>query len=406
MVCNSCNMGLTLYIWIMQAELNPYAPGAGNQPPALTGRDEILVMAKLRMRRLSLRNNTRDVLLLGLRGVGKTVLLNQFENFAEEEGHHVVLVEAPEGQGLPDLLVPQLRRIVTRFSRLEGAKDQARRALRSLGGFAKAFKVSYGDFEIGLDVDLGGADSGNLELDLPELFLSVGRAAQAANASVVILIDEVQYLSKVDFAALIVSLHRVSQKGLPILFFGSGLPQAAGLAGDAKSYAERLFEFIQIGPLNESEANKALEVPAAVHGVSFTPAALKAIYAQTRGYPYFLQEWGQHAWNVATGPLITEEDVEKASVLALNRLDDGFFNVRYDRLTPKEQEYLFAMSKLGPGPHRSGDIAEAFGANVQHVGSARRSLIDKGMIFSPMHGYTAFTVPLFDEFMLRRMNAK
>ncbi len=390
----------------MDVASNPYAPGAGNPPPVLTGRDAILLLTQQRLERLRLGHNTRDVLLLGLRGVGKTVLLNHVEGEAEAHDHHVIILEAPEGQTLPTLLVPQLRRIVSRFSRVDQAKDQARRALRALGAFAKTFKVSYGDFEFGLDVDLEGADSGNLELDLPELFLSVGKAAKAAGTSLVLLIDEVQYLSKEDFAALIVALHRVSQKALPILFFGSGLPQAAGLAGDAKSYAERLFEYLQIGPLDRSAAFKAIEEPAVARGVHFTPAALEAIFDRTRGYPYFLQEWGQHAWNVAEGPEIGVADVDRATALALDRLDEGFFNVRFDRLTLKEQDYLHAMARLGQGPHKSGDIADEMGASVQSVGSARRSLINKGMVYSPMHGFTAFTVPLFDEFMLRRMGPK
>ena len=390
----------------MDPAANPYAPGAGNQPPFLSGRDEELTGIRLKLERLKRGHNTRDVLMLGLRGVGKTVLLNAAEDSADAGGHHVIIIEAPEGERLPTLLVPQLRRLVSRFSRTERAREQARKAMRALGGFAKAFKVTYGDFEFGVDVDLDLADSGNLELDLPELFVAVGRAAKSAGASVVLLIDEVQYLEKQDFAALIVALHRVSQKGLPILFLGSGLPQVAGLAGDAKSYAERLFEYLRVGPLAQSAAFDAITRPAAERDVAYTGEALAEIYRETRGYPYFLQEWGRHAWNAAASSPIGIEDVRVANDLALRRLDDGFFNVRFDRLTPKEQQYLHAMALLGAGPHKSGDIAERMDSTVQSVGSARRSLIAKGMIYSPMHGYTAFTVPLFDKFMLRRMRTK
>ena len=390
----------------MDPARNPYAPGAGKQPPLLTGRDGVLAEAALKLRRLSGGFNTRDVLLLGLRGVGKTVLLNAVEDDADAGGHHVIIIEAPEGETLPSLLVPRLRRVITRFSRVEQARQHARRAMEALGSFAKAFKVTYGDFELGLDVEIPAADSGNLELDLPELFIAVGRAAKSAGASVVILIDEVQYLSRVDFAGLIVALHRVSQKALPILFIGSGLPQVAGLAGDAKSYAERLFEYVQVGPLDKEAAYAALEGPAAQQGVRYGQEALGEIYRQTRGYPYFLQEWGRHAWNVAGGREIDVADVAAATELAFARLDEGFFNVRFDRLTPKEQDYLHAMARLGSGPHKSGEIAERMDSSVQSVGSARRALIKKGMIYSPMHGQTAFTVPLFDEFMLRRMGRK
>lgn len=272
----------------------------------------------------------------------------------------------------------------------------------ALRGFAKVFKVSVGDVEFGLS-EPKSADSGNLEIDLPELFLAVGAAAKAAEKSVAICVDEVQYLCEEDLRSLIVSMHRIAQKGLPVVLFGAGLPQVAALAGEAKSYAERLFDFPDIGPLSYDAALSAVREPIRAEHADIEPEALHEIVTVTKGYPYFLQEWGKHSWNIAQHSPITETDVRAASASATAALDKNFFRVRFDRLTPREQDYLRAMAEIGPGPHRSGAIAEKLHAAVENMSPLRSGLIKKGMIWSPAHGDTAFTVPMFDEFMHRAM---
>jgi DNA-binding CsgD family transcriptional regulator len=299
-------------------------------------------------------------------------------------------------------LAPALKGVLLRLSRVEQARDLAQRALGVLRGFASAFTVSIGEVDISITPETL-ADSGNLEVDLPELMGCVGKAAQAARKSVVILLDEVQYLAEEDLRGLIVAMHRIAQRGWPVILFGAGLPQVAALAGEAKSYAERLFDYPEVGPLSEVAARSALLEPIEDEGESISEAALERVLGITEGYPYFLQEWGKHSWNTAATSPITETDVEQASNLATEALDRSFFRVRFDRLTPREQDYLRAMASLGPGPHRSGDIAEALNISVQTAGPLRSGLIRKGMIWSPAHGQTAFTVPMFDAFMVRAM---
>ena len=382
----------------MDSALNPYAPGAGAPPPELAGRDDILDAADIAMARTRAGRHAKGQLLLGLRGVGKTVLLNEIQRRADDAGLKTLLVEAPDGRALPNILVPPLRRTLRRLSVSERAKD----ALRTLHSFAAAFKVSLGDVEFGL-ADPGTADSGDLETDLPDLFIAVAEAAKEQKTAVVLLIDEVQYLSENDLGALIVAVHKITQRGLPLIVFGAGLPQLAGLAGDAKSYAERLFDYPPVGSLEPDASRAALREPARDSGADYDDEALDVIIAHTQGYPYFLQEWGKHAWDAAARTPITAEDAAVATERAVQELDAGFFRVRLDRLTPRERDYVRAMAELGPGPHRSGEIAEVLKMKVQAAGPLRDRLIRKGMIYSPAHGDTAFTVPMFDAFMRRAM---
>ena len=346
---------------------------------------------------------TKSVLVVGLRGVGKTVLLDRMREEAEAAGFYAVRVEAPEQRSLPAMLAPQLRIVLLQLSRNEQAKDLAARALRGLAGFAKALKVRYHDIEVGFDFDPepGLADNGDLEHDLQALLEVVGVAAQKAGTALVLFVDELQYVKEDQLAALITALHRAAQRRYPIVLVGAGLPQLRGQTGRAKSYAERLFDFPEIGPLPPDSARLAIQKPAADQNVSLTEEALQSIVQHTHGYPYFLQEWGKHAWDTAKASPITREDVEQASRAAVAALDESFFRVRFDRLTPAEKRYLRAMAELGRGPHRSGDIAEVLGRSVTSLGPTRSQLISKGMIWSPSHGDTAFTVPLFDEFMKR-----
>lgn len=384
---------------------NPYAPGAGTRPPELAGRDELRETIRVATERVRRGMSTKSVLMVGLRGVGKTVLLDRMRDDAEAAGIQTMRIEAPEGRSLPALLAPQLRQALLRLSRNAQAKELAQRALRGLAGFAKALKFKYEDIEVGLDFDPepGLADNGDLEHDLQALIEAVGAAAQKAGTALVMFIDELQYVAEDELAALITALHRVAQRSLPVLLVGAGLPQLRGRMGRAKSYAERLFDFPELGPLAPPVAKIAIAKPAGAQGVQVEDNALNLIVQETRGYPYLLQEWGKHAWDTADASPITREDVMLASKSAVAALDESFFRVRFDRLTPVEKKYLRAMSELGPGPHRSGDIAEQMDRQVTSLGPTRNQLISKGMIWSPNHGDTAFTVPLFDEFMRRIM---
>jgi hypothetical protein len=384
---------------------NPFAPGAGTPPPELAGRNELRETVRVALERVRRGLPTKSIILVGLRGVGKTVLLDRMRDDAEAAGVHTARIEAPEGRSLPALLAPQLRQALLRLSQNEKAKELARRALAGLAGFAKALKVKFKDIEVGLDYDPepGLADNGDLEHDLQALLEVVGMAAQKVSTALGLFVDELQYVPEEELAALITALHRTAQRRAPVVLVGAGLPQLRGQMGRAKSYAERLFDFPEIGPLPEAAARLAISKPIAEQGAGVTEEALKSIVDHTHGYPYFLQEWGKHAWNSADDSPIEKDDVERASTATVAALDESFFRVRFDRLTPLEKRYLRAMAELGPGPHRSGDIADQLGRKVTSLGPTRNQLIAKGMVWSPNHGDTAFTVPLFDEFMRRIM---
>ncbi len=384
---------------------NPYAPGAGTQPPELAGRREVLENARIALERTRIGRSSKSMLLVGLRGVGKTVLLDRMREEAAARGIYTLRIEAPENRSLPSMLAPQLRLALLKLSNREKAKLLAQRALRGLAGFVKALNVKYQDIEVGLDFDPepGLADNGDLEADLQDLIEVVGAAAQSDGSCVVIFADELQYVKEDELAALITALHRTAQRSLPVTMIGAGLPQVRGRMGKAKSYAERLFEFPEIGSLSEEDAKLAIAKPARDEGVEIEDSALDIIVAQTQCYPYFLQEWGKHLWDVAEGSPIGAASAEVASIQAIAGLDGSFFRVRFDRLTPNEKRYLRAMSQLGAGPHRSGDIAQELGRSVNSLAPTRSQLINKGMVWSPSHGDTAFTVPMFDQFMLRIM---
>ena len=387
----------------MDPVLNPFAPGAGTPPPELAGRDELRETIRVVIERVRRGSPAKSVLMVGLRGVGKTVLLDRMRDDAEGRGIQTMRIEAPESRSLPALLAPQLRVALLRLSRNDLARDLAQRALRGLAGFAKALKVKYEDIEVGFDFEPepGLADNGDLEHDLQALLETVGAAAKKAGTALVMFIDELQYVEEPELASLITALHRTAQRRLPVVMVGAGLPQLRGRMGKAKSYAERLFDFPEIGPLTASAARIAIAKPVEANGVSIDAEALESILAKTQRYPYFLQEWGKHTWDTAKVSPITRQDVETASVAAIAALDESFFRVRFDRLTPVEKKYLRAMAEMGPGPHRSGDVAEQLGRGVTSLGPTRSQLIAKGMVWSPSHGDTAFTVPLFDEFMCR-----
>ena len=380
---------------------NPFAPGAGSQPPELAGRNEIISAADTALQRILLKRPAQSQMLLGLRGVGKTVLLNKIEEMAAGHGYLTSFIEAPEDRKLVELLYPKIHQVLRKLSLVETAKSAAHSGLRALRGFASAFKINVGDFEVSVDPEAGVADSGNLEFDITDLFLKVGEAARTAGRGWALLIDEVQYLSPDELGALIVAIHRINQKGLPVLFFGAGLPAIAALSGDAKSYAERLFVFPKVDALPREDAVNAIQQPIQEEGEEIDASLLEKIVSLTRGYPYFLQEWGYQVWNTSPRSPIDLGCFDAAEKEALRRLDEGFFKVRIDRLTPKEKEYVIAMARLGAGPYRSAEVAERLGEKLTTLGPRRAQIIAKGMIYSPAHGDIAFTVPMFDEYLKR-----
>ena len=384
---------------------NPFSPGAGSPPPELVGRGDVLEQARILLGRVKAKRPEKSILLTGLRGVGKTVLLNEMERIAQRDGYRSIFIEAHEEKTLVALLAPHLRQLLFDLNRLVGTGDKVRRGLAVLKSFISTVKVTVNEVEFGLDIDpeRGTADSGDLEADLPNLLMAVAEAAEERSTLVAILIDEIQYFNSSELSALIMAMHKMQQRQLPLVLMAAGLPIMPGMAGESKSYAERLFSFPDIGPLSGDDAVKALQEPVKAVGVMFEDTALQEIYRLTQGYPYFLQEWGYQSWNHAENSPISLQHVQAATAKVIPRLDANFFRVRFDRLTQSEKSYLRAMAQLGSGSHRSGDIAAVLGVKINSLGPVRAKLIKKGMIYSPTHGDMVFTVPLIDEFMRRIM---
>ena len=382
---------------------NPYSPGAGSPPPALVGRDAQLDAFDIAVQRLGIGRAAKSQMLTGLRGVGKTVLLREFGRTAETHGWTHVPTEATEDQRFVESMAALVRKALLRLSAGRRAAERARRALGILRSFLVRWNLPDGsELALGFDPVPGFADSGALDDDLAGLFAALGDLARAQHTGILFTVDEVQYLSRDELAALIVGLHRVSQEQLPFMVAGAGLPSLPALAGEAKSYAERLFNFPVIDSLPPGEASEALSAPAAEEGVRWQPDALERIVDLTDGYPYFLQEFGKQAWDVAAGPdRITIADVEASVPLAVDELDSGFFRARIGRTTDAERAYLTAMASLGPGPHGSGKVAAALGKTTTQVGPHRDALIKRGLCYSPRHGIIDFTVPMFDQFIRR-----
>ena len=385
----------------MDVASNPFRPGAGTRPPQLVGRDALLKSFDDTLGRTRACRPGKSQLVVGLRGVGKTVLLNEFQRRAEQANASVAYLEATEEGSFRNLLASKLRALLLRKSAGGIAKRAYTTALQALKSFAMTLPDGT-TIQVGVEAMPGLADSGVLADDLTDLFVTVGEAFKDEGSALVIVIDELQYLNEDELGSIIMAVHRTNQLDLPVLVVGAGLPQLPGLAGEARSYSERLFDYPELGPLTPAEARAALDGPARDAGAVFSQGALEAVVDRSLGYPYFLQEWGYHVWGSAASQHIDTADVDAAAPLVRQQLDKNFFRVRLDRLTPKEREYMAAMATLGPGPHRSGDIATELGVQVQSVAPRRSALIKKGMIYSPSHGDTAFTVPMFDDFMRRQ----
>lgn len=382
---------------------NPYSPGAGRRPPELAGRDEILNNALIAIHQNKSGRLANSLMFVGLRGVGKTALLNHVSEMAEKEGAITDFIEVNASERLSATITETLRSVLLKLDYVKDVNEKVKRGLRVLKSFVKAARVKYNDMEFFLDIDdePGVADSGRLSRDLRELFIAVGEAAKARGSSIIIFIDEIHNLPADEFEALILAVHRINQLGLPVMIIGAGLPLLVKLSGDVKSYSERLFEYPDVGPLDKQEARRALTAPLQDSKIKIEEDATQAVIDQAKGYPYFLQVWGYETWNAAETSPITIKDVRKAGEAAVKRLDKNFFRVRYERLSQPQQNYAHVMAKLGPGPQKTGDIAAKMGKRAQQLGSTRDKMIAKGMIYSPEYGKVAFTVPLFDEYLNR-----
>lgn len=386
----------------MKATLNPYNPGAGVPPPELAGRDALVKIAQIAIARAKGGRPAKSAIMLGLRGVGKTVLLNAFEAIAEEEGCQTALLEIDPSTPLAQQLAPQLQHILHRLDRMKKAGAELQKAFGALRSFASMFKATVGDVDFGFAVTPA---TGDLSIDLTDLFVAIAEAAKKRDTAVILLIDEIQYLQKDDLSALIMAMHKIAQRQLPLLLFGGGLPQLAKLAGDAKSYAERLFDYPPIGPLDDAGARLALSAPAEREGVKYAKDALDYVIEQTGRYPFFLQVWGSHCWDAAQKSPITLADAKRASETAIAALDEGIFKVRLARLTERQKSYARAMAEFGAAPVNSSDVANALNLSLSQAAPIRDELIKKGMAYSPERGLIGFTVPKFDEYLRRAMPA-
>ena len=385
---------------------NPYTPGAGTVPPALTGREAELERFDVLLDRLWRGHTAQSQIVTGLRGVGKTVLLNRFRELAEERAWITVEAEIEINTELGPLMARLCRRSLYSIDAPKRWGARARRAAEVLKSFTLTVDPA-GTLTLGADIEVahGRADSGLLSDDLTDLFVELGEAAKEKHTGVLFLLDEIQFLSKADLAALILALHKTTQRRLPITLVAAGLPQIPKLAGEAKSYAERLFIFPKIGRLPALDAARALQQPAADHGVVIDEDAVAAAVEFTEGYPYFLQELGSAVWDIAEDDHVTVEDMRTALPVVQQKLDDSFFLVRVERCTDLELAYMRAMAELGPGPQKSGEVATTLGySKSEELGPTRANLINKGLIYTPSHGLAEFTVPQFDQFLRRHMN--
>lgn len=383
---------------------NPYSPGAGSRPPALVGREGEIEAFEIALRRMAIGRSAKSMLLTGLRGVGKTVLLDEFGLLASNHAWIHESLEANDEMDFPRAMGTLARKAALRVSVGQRAGERFRRAL----GVIRSFQLTWNIPDAGsvaVEPFAGVSDSGVLDADLGELLIELGELAAERGRGALFTIDEMQYLSKEHLAALVQAFHLLARHGLPVMLAGAGLPSLLGLIGEARSYAERLFDFPGIDSLPDQSAAAALVRPAEDEGVTWRTDALRRTVEATGGYPYFLQEFGKQAWDVAPGPdTITLQDVEDAVPVALTELDEGFFRVRIDRTSDGERQYLQAMATLGPGPYGTGAVAKSLGRTTRQLGMVRDSLIKRGLCYSPRWGEIDFTVPMFDDFVRRAMS--
>ncbi len=387
----------------MDRRLNPYTPNAGARPPVLVGREDELEEFDVLLHRLEAGHTEKSLIVVGLRGVGKTVLLGEFRQLALDREWHVVEIEVSKWDDA------QFRRSIARELRRVLHSISARswsQKLRGAMGALRSFTLKVdpeGHLTIGLDADasVGVADSGDLDADLSDLLVGVGEAAREHGTGVVLLLDELHFLSRPQMEALIAAVHKTVQRSLPITAAAAGLPQIHELVGDAKTYAERLFKFPSLGRLDEADAREVLREPARLLDVRFGDEALAVGLEFSEGYPYFLQEFGEAAWDLASGSSIDVMDGLSAKLVVQEKLDSGFFKVRLERTTELQKAYLRAMAELGPDAQLASRVADLLERTSSECGPTRKQLIDKGLLHATEHGYAAFTVPGFDEYLKR-----
>lgn len=380
---------------------NPYTPDAGARPPLLAGRDVELAHLRSIIAQLRAGGTEQHVLITGLRGVGKTVLLNEFERFAQDAGWPAETKEVGRRSSIATLTGRLARRALLQMSTRKRVGRRLRRALSVLKSFELALPGEV-SFKLEVGPALGEADSGDLADDLRDVLVAVGEAAQEAGSGLALIFDELQNLSAEDYEALIMALHRVKQKGLPVTFVGAGLPLLPTLTAEAKSYAERMFAFVTLAPLGDAPAREALVTPARGQGVRWEDEAVRHVLAYTEGYPYFLQEYGRRAWAQEAGPVITARAVRAAQVVVEDFLDESFFEPRIGRLAPSERAYASALADLGDGPQRTSAIAARLGRTIGSVSPLRDALIESAVIYAPRRGFVDFTVPHCAPFVRRR----
>lgn len=388
----------------MDPRKNPFAPGAGTKPPALVGRDDQIESFDVLLERLENGYAEQSMIITGLRGVGKTVLLEVFREKAEAREWATVEWEVEKNSPFSSKMASQVRRALLQLAPKARWTNRLARAASILKSFTLTFNPD-GAMTAGLDIDalVGVGDSGTLSEDLTDLFVATGEAAREQQTGVIFLLDEIQYLRPAELEALIAALHRCARRSLPITLVGAGLPQIPRLAGEAKSYSERLFRFPVIGELDaKTDARDALVLPARDLGVEFESDAIDLIVDYTQGYPYFLQEYGKIVWDESPTSPISRIDTRSVLPLVEAKLDESFFRVRAERTTELELRYLFAMAELGPQAHRASEVARGIDRTTEQAGPVRSRLIDKGLLYTPGHGYAAFTVPQFDRYLLRR----
>ncbi len=378
---------------------NPYTPDMGVRPPYLAGRDPELEYFDELIRQLGAGGTQKHLILTGLRGMGKTVLLNEFEAKCDGAGWPGETRELTEESRLAHVVAKAARKALLEMSAGKRAGDAVRRALRTL----KAFTLTVGDITLRFDGDPleGVADSGDLAEDMRDLLVEVGLAAQASGVGFALILDEMQSLARSDLEVLIIGLHRAKQKALPVALVGAGLPLLPELTGEAKSYAERGFEFRRVGPLGRSAATAALEEPAQGQGVRWDARATARVVELAEGYPYFLQEYGREIWKVRRGSKVDLHDVEAAEPIVLEYLDDNFFSQRIGKLPSSERRYMSALASLGDGPQRSADVATAVGKEPQEVSFLRDRLIKAALLYAPKRGEIDFTVPMCADYIRR-----
>jgi len=382
---------------------NPYSPGAGTPPPALVGREAQISEFNIALNRLNQGRPAKSILMHGLRGVGKTVLLSEFVNIAEDLGWAVQTIEASDNMDFPSVIGDAARKAGLSVSASRRMGDRFERVMGAIKSFSVTWDV-HGGGSLEVKPFMGLGDSGDLETDLSDIMVELGRLAQDRKKGILFAIDELQYLSSNDLSALIQAFHKVSQKQVPVMIVAAGLPTLLGILGEARSYAERLFSFTAIGNLTVEDASDAITKPALDEGVRWSADAVQLVVGQTEGYPYFLQEFGKQTWDYAPAEdVITQDDAQQAIPLAMTELDNGFFQVRVDRISDSEKKYIKAMASLGSGPYASGDVAKALKKKTSQLGTVRDSLIKKGLCYAPEWGQIDFTVPMFNDFVQRAM---